>query len=138
MSSPEAFEAIEQVLFDSWSETDILHENDPISDRDSQTPFVYVEIVGDMYQQDTFGAPGQNEWVEDGAAYLHVMVPGGTGSKEGRAIAKRLMNLFRERPADGMNFRQMSIGSGEPGRSFPNFYAMTLTIAWDRRDITGS
>jgi hypothetical protein len=138
MSSPEAFDAIQDVLFQSWSETDVLYENDAIEDPDSQTAFVYAEIVGDLFEQDTFGAPGQNEWVEDGAIYLHVMVPNGTGSREARSIAKRLSDLFRERPAAGVNFGRMSIGSGDPGRSFPNFYAMTLTIGFDRRDITGS
>lgn len=138
MASPEAFDAISEVLFESWSETIVIYENDKLSDPDTQTAFVYVEIVGDLLEQDTFGAPGQNEWVEDGAAYFHVMVPDGTGSREARAIAKRLSNLFREHPIGTMNFQRMSIGSGEPGKDFPNFFAMTLTIGFDRRDTTGS
>ncbi len=138
MSSPAAFDAIEEVLFNGWAETLVIFENGPVSDPDTQAPFVYVEIVGDQLVQDTFGAPGQNEWVEDGAAYLHVMVPNGTGSREARAIAARLSNLFRERPVGTMNFNSMSIGSGSPGRDFPNFFAMTLTIGFDRRDTTGS
>ncbi|EJB02884.1 hypothetical protein Rleg9DRAFT_1698 [Rhizobium leguminosarum bv. trifolii WSM597] len=138
MSSPEAFDAINEVLFNGWAETIVIYENDTLQDPDTQEPFIYIEVVGDQLEQDTFGAPGQNEWVEDGAAYFHVMVPNGTGSREARAIAKRLSNLFRERPVDSMNFQRMSIGSGEPGRDFPNFFAMTLTIGFDRRDTTGS
>ncbi|MCV9960733.1 phage tail terminator-like protein [Pararhizobium sp. BT-229] len=138
MASPEAFDAISNTLEASWAETSVLYENDPLEDPDTQAAFVYVEIVGDLYDQDTFGAPGQNEWVEEGAVYLHVMVPNGTGSREARAIAKRLTNLFREIPIGTMHFERMSIGSGEPGRDFPNYFAMTATIGWNRRDITGS
>lgn len=138
MASPEAFDAVKGVLDFSWSETFVMFENDGLSDPDAQDHFVYVEVAGDIYEQDTFGSPGQNEWVEDGAVYLHVMAPSGTGSRDARAIAKRLMDLFRERPVGEMHFGRMSIGAGEPGRSFPNFYAMTLTIAFDRRDLTGA
>jgi hypothetical protein len=137
MASPEAFDTISEVLFQSWAETIVIFENESVADPDSQTPFVYVEIVGDLFEQDTFGAPGQNEWVEEGAAYLHVMVPNGTGSREARGIAKRLTNLFREISVDQMHFDRMSIGGGDPGREFPNFWALTATIGWNRRDITG-
>lgn len=136
MASPEAFDAIHDHLAFAWEETVLLFENDTLLSPDSQTPFVYVEIVGDILEQDTFGAPGQNEWIEAGAAYLHVMVPDGTGSREARAIGGRLVALFREVPIGTMHFNTMSIGSGEPGRSFPNYFAMTVTIGWDRRDTT--
>jgi hypothetical protein len=138
MSSPQAFDAVVGVLQFSWAESTIVYENDPLPTLQDQEYFIYAEIVGDQLAQDTFGAPGQNEWVEDGAIYLHVMVPNGTGSREARGIAKRLSDLFREIPADGVNFGRMSIGSGDPGRSFPNYYAMTLTIGFERRDTTGS
>ncbi len=138
MATPEAFDAIKETLDFSWSETDIAYENDGFEPPDTQEPFVYVEVVGDVIEQDTFGDPGANEWVEEGAVYLHVMVPNGTGSRDARGIAKRLTDLFREVPIGTMHFERMSIGSGDPGRNFPNFWAMTASIGWYRRDITGT
>lgn len=136
MSSPTAFDLIEQRLKVSWQETPIIFENEGFDLPGLPSQFVYVEVFGDIYQQDTMGAPGENEWLEAGQLYLHVMTPNGTGSRDARDIANRLTYLFREQPLSGIYFRQMSIGSGEPGRSFGNYYAMTATIEWDRRDIT--
>jgi hypothetical protein len=31
---------------------------------------------------------------------------------------------------------EMSIGAGDPGRDFPNYWAMTTTVFWRRWDIT--
>lgn len=138
MATPEAYDAIHDKLEFEWTETPLIFENDPLRELVDQQYFVFVEVVGDMLEQDTFGAPGGNEWVEEGAAYLHVMVPDGTGSREARAIGKRLTNLFREAPIGTMHFTRMSIGAGDVGRHFPNFFAMTVTIGWSRRDITGA
>lgn len=137
MSSLASFNAIHDRLVAQWSDTELLFENDPLADQDTQTPFVYVEIYGDDHQQETIGAPGSNMWVEDGVAYLHVMVPDGTGSQGARTLADQLANLFRELPEATMYFEDISIGAGEPGRSFPNFWALTVTIGWRRRSITG-
>lgn len=138
MASPEAFDAIHDRLTGSWAESPLLFENDPLPELEDQQYFIYVEIFGDLLEQDTFGAPGENEWVEEGAAYLHVMVPDGTGSRTARAIGKRLTDMFREAPVGTMQFTRMSLGAGDPGRNFPNFYAMTVTIGWNRRDTTGT
>ncbi len=136
MSSVEAYDAIYDHLAGSWSETALMFENDHLPEYDNQQSFVYVEIYGDLHEQDTFGDPGRNEWVEEGAAYVHVMVPDGTGSREARAMAGRLAVLFREVHIGTMIFPNITIGSGEPGRNFPNFFAMTVTITWSRRDVT--
>ncbi|HLP66768.1 MAG TPA: hypothetical protein VK181_04540 [Rhizobium sp.] len=134
MSSTAAFDAIHDQLTASWAETPLMFENDPLPALVDQETFVYVEIFGDQAMQDTFGDPGHNEWVEEGAAYLHVMVPDGTGSREARAIAGRLSLLFREVSLGTMQFTGISIGNGDPGQSFPNYFAMTVTLAWNRRD----
>ncbi len=136
MSSPTAFDSIEARLRQGWAETPLVFENEDFELPDTPAAFVYVEVVGDSYWQDTIGIPQANEWQEEGAIYLHVMAPAGTGSAQSRQIGDRLMYLFREQQAGDLNFREMSIGAGEPGKQFGNYYAMTVTIAWDRRDIT--
>lgn len=137
MSSPTAFDAFNTRLND-FTVLPVRYENDPCQDLlDANTPaWVYVEIFGDTYDQDTMGVPGTNIWAESGVTYLHVMVPSGSGSRLARAIANDLLYLFREQPISGLFMPEMSIGAGEPGRDFPNYYSMASTIHWTRRDIT--
>lgn len=143
MSSPTAFSAFKGVLDTYAAGTGALairYENEFVQDLlASNTPaWVYVEIYGDSYNQDTMGAPGANVWEETGATYLHVMVPSGEGSAVARGHANTLLNLFRERPIGSLFMPEMSIGAGDPGRDFPNYFAITATIFWTRRDITST
>ena len=135
MASPEAFDAFSDRLGD-WTDAPVVFENDAYDLPDTPAPFVFVEIVGDTYEQDTMGAPGANMWLERGVAYLHVMTPAGTGSRAGRVLANDLLYLFREQPIDTLFMPEMSIGAGEPGRDFAQYFAITATIIWQRRDIT--
>lgn len=135
MASLTAYELIMDRLSE-WAETDVAEENDGYATPDEPAPFLYVEVVGDLLEQQTVGAPGNNLWLESGVAYLHVMTPNGFGSREARGIAERLTMLFRERPLGDLHPRQMSIGAGDPGRTFGNYFAMTATITWDRQDYT--
>ena len=98
--------------------------------------FIYVEIYGDSYDQETVGATGQNMWLERGITYMHVMTPAGGGSRLGRQYADALLLLFREQPIGELFMLQMSIGSGQPGQDLPNYYSIAATIRWYRRDIT--
>ncbi|HBF30859.1 phage tail terminator-like protein [Rhizobium sp.] len=146
MASPEVFEAFQSTLNAGWTTTGIVYENDFDQNyTEAGLPFVYVEVYGDTLNQETVGAPGQNMWREEGAAYLHVMVKSGTGSAEARSWAKQLLALFREQSivvnattGETLHMPQMSIGAGEPGKDFPEYWAMTVTITWYRRDITGT
>lgn len=134
MASPTAFDAFADRLAD-WTATPVVFENDGYQLPETPTPFVYVEIFGDTYNQDTLGAPGANMWLETGVAYLHVMVQTGTGSREARALANRLLYLFREQPT-GLTITEMSIGAGDPSRSFGNYFSIAATLTWTRFDIT--
>lgn len=131
-----AFEAIEDHLRASWSETPLVFENEDFGLADAPEPFVYVEVVADSMAQDTFGAPGANQWLETGGVYLHVMTPSGTGSRAARQIGERLMYLFREQPLQDIHFRDMSLGAGDPGKTFGGYFAITVTVDWERHDFT--
>jgi len=141
MSSPDAFTAFKGVLDTYAAKAGALpvrYENQFVQDLigANTKAWVYVEIYGDAYAQDTMGAPGANVWEETGVTYLHIMVPSGEGSSDARGHAKTLMNLFREQPISGLFMPEMSIGAGEPGEDFPNYWSLALTIHWTRRDIT--
>jgi hypothetical protein len=124
----------------SWTATPLLYENEATQHVLEAAPaaFVFVEMYGDMLDQETMGAPGANMWVEVGQTWLHVLTKSGTGSRAARAHASALLNLFREQEVGGLIMTEMSIGAGEPGQNFPNYWAMTATISWSRRDITGT
>ncbi len=135
MSSPDIYDALHDRLVSAWSETPIYFENEDFAPG-SQDAFVFAEIVGDTLAQDTFGSPQANGWLEAGALYLHVMVPNGTGTRDARRLGRALTQIFREQPIGSLHFDDMSIGAGEPGRDFPNHFALTVTVSFSRRDVT--
>jgi hypothetical protein len=134
MSTPSAFTAIKNRLNGAWNTTPVVYENK--FHEPTGAAFVYVEVFDDSLAQETIGAPGNNLWVESGTVYLHVMVPSGGGSETARSHAFSLKQLFREQDIGGLKITEMSIGSGEPGRDFPNYWALTLTLYYRRDDIT--
>lgn len=144
MSSAAVYDAFEVTLRENWTDTALVFENEFAQDlMDAGSPFVYVEIYGDELRQETVGAPGANMWLETGWTYLHVMTKSGDGSRQARIWASKLLGLFREQPivVDGITgealfMPEMSIGAGDPGTDFPNYWAMTATIRWRRRDVT--
>lgn len=136
MSSLTVYDAFEQRLTDQWSTTPLVFENQFYELPDTPAPFVYVEVFGDTYNQDTVGAPQNNEWLEQGVTYLHVMTPSGQGSRLARTYANSLLYLFREQPIGNLFMPEMSIGAGDPGKDWPGYWAMSATIFWHRRDIT--
>lgn len=144
MASAAVYDAFETTLRAGWVHTELVFENEFAQHLlDAGLPFVYVEIYGDTLDQETFGAPGANMWLERGWTYLHVMVKSGDGSRQARIWASELASLFREIPivvdpatGEQLFMPEMSIGAGEPGEDFPNYWALTVTIHWRRRDIT--
>ncbi|MER8387308.1 hypothetical protein NKH14_17625 [Mesorhizobium sp. M1380] len=134
MASPEAFDVVEQQIADLWGITPVVFENDDYQLPDVPTEFVYVEIYGDFYDQFSLGAEPRedNLWREGGQVYLHVMTPNNTGSRRARVLAKQLVALFRGQDIEGVTFRDASIGAGDPGRTFANYYAMTATVNFER------
>lgn len=134
MSSPEAYDAFADRLA-AWTTTPVVFENQFY--EPTGAAFVYVEVYGESYDQETTGAPEANMWEERGSTYINVLTPSGAGTTTARAYAKSLMYLFREQDIGaGINMTEMSIGAGQPGDDFPNYWAMTLTISWRRFDIT--
>lgn len=136
MSSAAAFDAFHDRLTVGWTATPLVFENEEFEAPGEPVPFVYVEIYGDEYNQESIGAPKQNQFLETGVTYIHVLMPKGTGTRDGRVMADGLCNLFREQPQNGVFVEEMSIGSGEPAKDFPNYYSMAVTLHWYRRDIT--
>lgn len=144
MASPEVYDAFEARLRENWTATPLAFENESRQHLvEAGQPFVYVEIYGDEFNQESIGAPGANLWLERGSTFMHVMIPSGGGSKQARVWAKDLLALFREQAVlvdiatgETLQMPEMSIGAGEPGDDIPNYWALTAAIHWHRREAT--
>lgn len=134
MAGDEAFTAVRETLAAGWTLTDTVYENEDYTPRDDPRHFVFVEVYGDLFAQASLGAEPQadNLWREAGMVYMHVMTLNGIGSSTARQYARQLVGLFKGQEIDGVRFRDASIGAGEPGRDFGNYFAMTATVAWER------
>lgn len=136
MSSETTYDLFEARLRAGWTSTPLVFENENYILPGTPATFVFVEIYGDTYNQETMGAPQANMWEEEGMTHMHVMVPTGRGTKHARHHCNDLLYLFREQPIGSLFMPEMSIGAGSPGRDFPNYFAMTASINWRRYDIT--
>lgn len=134
MSSPDAFTVIHDHLVDNWSAIPLAFENDGYEKPSDPDYFVYVEVVGDFFDQASIGAEPQtdNLWREEGVLYLHVMTPRGAGSLQARTYGKQLANLFRGQEINGVVFRAISLGGGGAPDEDGNYWPFTVTIDWQR------
>jgi hypothetical protein len=134
MSSLTAFDTIKQYLDAQWTTTPLVYENADFQKPRTPAAFVVVEIFGDFYDQASLGAETRtaNLWREEGQLYLHVMTPRNTGSTTARTHAQNLIALFQGQDIGTLTFRSASIGTGEPGEEWGNYYQMTATIQWQR------
>jgi hypothetical protein len=112
-----------------------VFENEDFPISGEVAAFVYVEIFGQMFTQESIGAPGHNLWRETGTMQLHVFVPNSSGSRDARVYAFALAQLFRETSVTGMHLGALSIGAGEPGKADGNYFPMSVTLDWERDDI---
>ncbi len=144
MSSFTAYDTIEQYLNNQWSVacsaaglevTPLVYENMPFDLPDDPAHFVFAEIFGDTYDQESIGAEPRtdNLFREWGQLYLNVMTRNGIGTALARKYATQLVGLFQGLDVGTLTFREASIGAGEPGKNDGNYFRMTATVNW-RRD----
>lgn len=132
MASAEVYDVIEQRCRAMLPAVTFVFENEEFSLPDTPAPFVYVEIYGDVFAEASIGDAGNNLERESGQFLAHVMTPNGTGSRAARVLAKQIISLFFAQESGGVLFKDATLGSGDPGREFGNYYAMTASIAWER------
>ena len=140
MSSDALHAAIRAHLEANWTSTPLAWENEafepPTDGLGNPTPWVMVEIGGDLYAQASIGAgsAAANLWREEGLVWFHVFVAAGTGSALARQHARALVDLFRGLTLAGgaIRFRDASIGRGEPGDEDGKFWRISASVEWQR------
>lgn len=134
MSSDTVFNAIKVYLDANWTTTALRYENSTLSLPDTPISFVFVEISGDIYKQESIGAGtvSSNLWRETGLLWLHVMVPSGTGSATARQYLRQLSEMLRdvELLSGRLTFMDMSIGLGSPGDEDGNYWRLSMSVEW--------
>ncbi|OCP05001.1 MULTISPECIES: phage tail terminator-like protein [unclassified Ensifer] len=134
MSTPQSYDAVHDYLIANWSTTPIAFENDRFEPPTDAETWLFVEVFGDLFAQESIGAETQaaNLWREAGQIYVHVMTPRGAGTRTARLYASQIADLFRGQEIAGVVFRDASIGAGEPGKADGSYFRMTVTIDWQR------
>lgn len=132
MSGFAAFASLEDYIRSYWQATPVVFENEGFPLSDEPSAFVFVEIFGDFLSQESFGTPGDNLWRETGEIRGHILVPNGTGSRQARQLASEFVGLFQEIEVEGVRFRDMSVGAGDPGEGDGNYWRMTTSVSWER------
>lgn len=135
MSTATAFTAIRAHLEAEWQATPLAWDNETYAPNDN-TPFVMVQITGDLWDQASIGAGERtaNRWEETGELLLSVIVPTGTGSLLARQHAEALANIFRGLNLDESNieFRDISIGLGVAAQDRGPWWLLPVRINWLR------
>jgi hypothetical protein len=136
MASGAVFDAIKSYLQSNWTTTPLRFENETYAP--DGTAFVAVEMTGNFYGQESFGASTQaaNRWDEEGVLWLHVLVPMNTGGSTVRTYAKSLADLFRGQRllSDSLEFMDAFIGRGQGGHEDGAYYRVSVYINWRRID----
>ena len=132
MASPAAFGAIQTYLRDVWNVTPLVFENESATPPADESLWVQIEVYGTLYAQASIGAEDRTEnlFRERGVLLLHVMMPNGTGTMDGRRAGFHLVQLLAGREIDGVVFGEASIGAGDPAVPNANFATMTVSFEW--------
>lgn len=134
MSTATAYSAIKSYLDANWSSTPLVYENTDTAVANAPTAYVFVEISGNTYRQESIGTGvvSTNLWREEGVLWLHVMIPSGNGSLDARTYAESMINMLRgaELLSGRLTFRDASVGLGEAGVENGNYWLLTASVEW--------
>lgn len=140
MSSLTSYDALRNWFEANWTFTAKRYENETPYAPDALAPFVYMEVVGDLFAQLSIGAgsPAANLWREEGAALFHCCVASGSGVSLARGYAQTLADMMRGLAlAPGLQCTSMAIRPGEPFASDGNYYDVPLISDWYRNESSG-
>ena len=98
-------------------------------------PFLDVEVAGQLMETLEITAV---IWQEDGVIYLHLMVPTGTGIRDGLVLRKQFSTAFRQvtDQPEGLIYRDQTFDPLGASTDDGVFRALTLIIRYTYQDIT--
>jgi len=126
---------IKAYLQANWSSAPIVYENEPIPRPEPPSPWLMIEMVGNIFEQSSIGSghPTTNRWIEEGYLLAHVHVPLGTGDTTASGLAEGLANTLRGVVLPGdLRLQNMSIGAGDPGADIGPWWRLTVRADFRR------
>lgn len=128
---------IEDYLVSVWPEPSVplKFENDIVPNLDPPAPWLFVEVYGRSYKQQSIGSgdPSLELWAEDGVVSAHVFVPLGTGAREASRLAQVFVLLLRGVAIGDIQFYDATVGAGDPGDERGKYWRLTAKIDWERK-----
>lgn len=116
--------------------TTIAYENETDAPPETEDAWVFVEITGGDYTQESIGVEprASNRWDERGVIFAHVFVPWGSGMDGTDTILAALAGVFKgQELAGGYEMQDMTTGPGERTGESGLWFRTTLTIDWIKR-----
>lgn len=114
----------------------VVYENDGQDLPETGNPWVFIEIAGGDYTQESIGAEPRtaNRWEERGVIFAHVFAPYGEGMDANDAVMNRLADVFKgQELAGGYEMQDMTTGPGERISERGIWFRTTMTIEWVKR-----
>jgi hypothetical protein len=136
MATQTVANAVRQWLIATLPAVTFRWENEAADPPTSQTTWAFVEITGDVFDQQSIGAGARasNRWLEAGTLFIHVFAPSGAGTADARTLAEQIATAFRtvETLSPNITFGRMSLGLGDVEAPDGNWWRLPMTIAWER------
>lgn len=132
-ASDEVDTLFEEHLQASWTQCQVIYENDDAVPHNEQDPWVYVANESDDDDQASIGGGEEgNLWREIGRLNFYVIVPAGSGRKQGRQLRDGLADLFKGKQIAAITCRaaRRNNGFAWDGEQNGNWYAFPLVIDW--------
>lgn len=135
MASLTTYDALKTWFDAHWTQTARRYENDGYEPPSDLSPFVYLEVTGDLFRQISIGGAGidKNLWRESGVAVFSCCVKSGSSVSVARGYAVAIADALRGLTlAPGIRLGVLTIGAGSPFVWDGNYYAVPLTAEWLR------
>ncbi len=125
----DAAATIEARLRANWLTTPVISQNVEYT-TNSNTAFVYFEIINGSSFYASLGSPGSNFHRNVGLIFLHIFVPKNTGDGLALTYARQLGSIFKGKHLDGIRYSAATIGGGEVADDKGNFWRRTVSIEY--------
>jgi len=95
--------------------------------------FLLVELTGGSSRPISLG--GEN-WLAQGQAMVHVMVPVNTGVDDVFSVVDQVEAMFRQPPHETVVYERVTSDPGGPGSDDGNYWRTSVTADWHLQTIS--
>ncbi|MBY0432250.1 MAG: DUF4128 domain-containing protein [Rhodospirillales bacterium] len=130
MASDLPFTVIRTVVDSEWTLTSVSWPNEPFTRPSGLEPWISIEFPVSNWAPIEIGGA---TWNECGVLWAHVYVRDGSGTLEGRILARRFLGLFRGRAEGGVSFGAATIGHEGRAEHDP-YWVISASVTWNSQE----